>query len=142
MAGSKKTAGRAAALPVGIGIGVAVAILVTILGSAILTALIAAERLALDSYGYGVMVILFLAALTGSIIAMLRIKHQKMQVSLLTGAAYYLVLLASNALFFGGQYEGALTTGLIILGACGIAALLGSRDGRSMTRKHKIPAYR
>ena len=142
MAGSKKQTGRASALPGGIAIGVLAALVITVLGAVLLTTLIAGEHLALDVYGYGVMMILFLAALAGAVTAMLRIKHMKMQVSLLTGAAYYLVLLATNALFFGGQYEGALTTGLIILAASGVAAVIGSREGKPVKRRRKIPAYR
>lgn len=142
MAGRKTQTGKAAAMPVGIAIGVLIAVVITILGAALLTTMISGERMALEVFGYGAMVILFLAALTGAVVAMIRIKHRKMQVSLLTGAAYYLVLLAINAMFFGGQYEGALTTGLIILAASGIAAVIGSREGKTLKRRRRIPVYR
>ena len=142
MAGKKKQTGRASALPVGIAFGVVSSLVITLLGAAGLTVMIAGEHMALESYGYGVMVILLLAAVVGAVVAMLRIKHQKLQVSLLTGAAYYLILLAMNALFFGGQYEGALTTGLIILCGTGAAAILGSREVKSFKRKRKLSAYR
>ena len=142
LAGKKKQSGRAAALPVGIGFGVISALFITVLGAVGLTALIAGEHMSVATFGYGVMVILLVAAVVGAIVAMLLVKHRKLLVSLLAGSAYYLVLLSLNAMFFGGQYEGTLTTGLVILGGSGVAAILGSREEKPSKRKHKIPAYR
>jgi len=142
MSVKQKSGGRASAVPGGIALGVSAALVITILGAVILTALVAGERIALDAFGYGVMVVQFLSALVGAVIAMLKIKHRKMQVCLLTGLAYYLVLLAMNALFFGGQYEGAITSALLILLGSGVAAIVGTRERNTAKRRHKIPAYR
>jgi hypothetical protein len=142
LAGKKKQTGRAAVTPVGIGFGVISALFITVLGAVGLTALIAGEHMSVATFGYGVMVILLVAAVVGAGVAMLLVKHRKLLISLLTGAAYYLVLLSLNAMFFGGQYEGALTTGLLILGGSGVAAIIGSREGKPLKRKHKILAYR
>ena len=137
----KKQGGKAIAMPVGIAFGIMVAVVITLLGAILLTSLIAGEKMELEALGYGIMAIQFLGGIIGAVTAMLAIKRQKMQVCLLTGLSYFLVLLASNALFFGGQYEGVLTTGLILLVGCGITAILGSREARGRNRRRK-PVYR
>ena len=139
---AKKQGGRAFAMPGGIALGILVAMVITLLGAILLTSMIAGERLELGGLGYGIMAIQFLAGVTGAVTAMLAVKRQKMQVCLLTGLGYYLVLLASNAMFFGGQYDGVLTTGLILLAACGITAILGSREAKAGNRRRRKPAYR
>ena len=139
---AKKQGGKAIAMPVGIALGIMVAVVITLLGAILLTSLIAGERMELEALGYGIMAIQFLGGIIGAVTAMLAIKRQKMQVCLITGLGYFLVLLASNALFFGGQYEGALTTGLILLVGCGITAMLGSREARGRNRGRRKPVYR
>ncbi len=138
----KKITGRAFAMPGGIAIGILAAVITTLLGAVLLTGMVAGERMTVETIGYAVMVITFFASLIGAVIAMITVKHRKMQVCLLTGAGYYLVLLASNAMFFGGQYDGAVLTGVIALGASAIAAIVGSREGKAGKRRRKIPAYR
>jgi putative membrane protein (TIGR04086 family) len=139
---AKKQGGKAIAMPVGIALGIMVAVVITLLGAILLTSLIAGEKMELEALGYGIMAIQFLGGIIGAVTAMLAIKRQKMQVCLLTGLGYFLVLLASNALFFGGQYEGVLTTGLILLVGCGITAILGSREARGRNRGRRKPVYR
>jgi putative membrane protein (TIGR04086 family) len=139
---AKKQGGKAIAMPVGIALGIMVAVVITLLGAILLTSLIAGEKMELEALGYGIMAIQFLGGIIGAVTAMLAIKRQKMQVCLLTGLGYFLVLLASNALFFGGQYEGVLTTGLILLAGCGITAILGSREARGRNRGRRKPVYR
>lgn len=139
---AKKQNGKAFAIPSGIALGILVAVVITLLGGILLTWLIAGERMELGALGYGIMAIQFLGGVTGAVVAMLAVKHQKMQVCLLTGLGYLLVLLASNALFFGGQYDGVLTTGLILLAGCGITAILGSREAKGGKRRRRKPVYR
>jgi putative membrane protein (TIGR04086 family) len=139
---AKKQGGKAIAMPVGIALGIMVAVVITLLGAILLTSLIAGEKMELEALGYGIMAIQFLGGIIGAVTAMLAIKRQKMQVCLLTGLGYFLVLLASNALFFGGQYEGVLTTGLILLAGCSITAILGSREARGRNRGRRKPVYR
>lgn len=139
---AKKQGGKAFAMPGGIVLGILVAMVITLLGGVLLTWLIAGERMELGALGYGVMAIQFLGGVTGAVAAMLAVKRQKMQVCLLTGLGYFLVLLASNALFFGGQYEGVLTTGLILLAGCGITAILSCREAKGGKRGRRKPVYR
>ncbi len=140
--GKKQQSGKAYGMPAGIGLGVLLAMAVTLAGAVALTGMVAGERLELGALGYGIMVIQFLAGLVGAVAAMLVVKHRKMQVCLATGAGYYLVLLAGNAMFFGGQYEGALATALIVLAASGITAIVGSREGSGRKTRRRKPAYR
>ncbi len=138
----KKRSGKAYGMPAGIGIGILSAVGIMLLGVAAVTALIAGERLELDAFGFGVMVVLFLSGLIGAAAATAVVKRRRMQVSFLTGVGFFLVLLGMNALFFGGQYQGMLTTAGLIIAGCGIAAVVSSREAMAKNRRRRKPAYR
>ena len=142
MGKTKKVTGKAVAIPAGIGMGVLAAMIVTLLGSAGLAVLLSRQKINMDSLGYWRMALLFGAGFLGAMVAMLKIKHRKMQMSLITGGGYFLVLLAMNAMLFGGQYEGVWMSALMVALGSSLAAWIGSRGGSAPKRKHKIPAYR
>lgn len=136
-----KTKGKAAAIPAGIGIGLCVGLITTLLGAVLLAFALAGETLTVDTMGYGVMVVLFVAAFISSMVATWCIKHRKMQVSLITAGAYLLMLLAMNALFFGGQYEGVGATVLVVAIAGAAAAFIGSSGGKTAKHHRKIKLH-
>ena len=58
--------------------------------------------------------------------------------SLFAGVGFWATLIAITALFFGGQYDGMLVTGLVILAASGIVALTGlRRENRKGTASYR-----
>ena len=137
MVTKRKANGRAMSLPAGVGIGTAAALGWTLAAAAILAKLMDLERLPEDAVGYGAMVILLVAGFLGAVTAFAKVKGKRLQVSLITAAAYYLSLLSMTALFFGGQYAGMGVTALVILGGSGTAILLGLRsDGRKKGRRY------
>ena len=106
--------------------------LVTLLGAVIFAWLLNGERMQMASIGYGTMIILLAASALGALLAFRCVRRQRLVVCLLSGAVYYLSLLAMTALFFGGQYEGVGVTGLVILGgslAVGLMGLKGEKRG-------------
>lgn len=138
----KKGSVKTISLPVGIAIGVLVCFVVTLAGCAVVSWLIAGEHMAEDSVGIAAMVMLLIAAATGSLTASTAIKTKGLPVCMITGAGYYLLLLACTALFFGGQYHGVILSGLMILAGSGLVALLGLKGRKGAKRRFKIPAYR
>ena len=55
-----------------------------------------------------------------------------------SGLLFWATLIAITALFFGGQYDGMLVTGLVILAASGIVALTGlRRENRKGTASYR-----
>lgn len=134
---NQKVTGKASSMPGGLAIGWGCSMAVTLLGSVIVAALLDRRIMEMDSIGYGTMLILLLSSMLGATLAVKRIKKQRMMVSMLAGAAYYLTLLAVTALFFGGQYEGMAVTGLVILGGSLAAALSGLRQKRGAARKRR-----
>ena len=139
--GKQKVKGKAVAMPAGIGIGLGVGVIVTLIGAVVLAFALAGESLPVETMGYGIMVVLFTATFLSSVVAMLCIKHRKMQVSLITAGAYLLILLASNALFFGGQYQGVGATVLVVAIAGTAAAFVGSSGGKPLKRKAKFRVH-
>ena len=142
MATKRKVTGTASSLPFGVGLGLLLSIVTTLMGAAILGYLIVGERIGEDAIGVGSMIVLILASLVGSITAINLVKRLRIQVCSLVALGYYLSLLACTALFFGGQYTGMLTTGIVILVSCGGVALLYTflNNGGKVKRRKK--AYR
>lgn len=130
MANNRKLSGTTSGIPAGLGIGALLSLVCTLAGSAILAKLIDQEIVAEDAIGYGVIVILLISSFLGTIAAYGRIRRQRAMVCALSGAVYYLTLLAITALFFGGQYTGMGVTALVVLAGSGCAILLGMGKGR------------
>lgn len=107
----------------------------TLVLSGLLTWMIHNELLAMSNIGYGSFIILFLSGLCGALAAGAKIKRMKLQVHLLSGGIYYLMLLCIHALFFGGEYHGMGVTAIIVFlsGAAATAITMG--QGRKRVRK-------
>lgn len=135
MSVKQKATGRASALPLGIAIGVLIALLITLGGSAFLAYLIYKETIPENAVGTGSAVILLLSAAAGAIAANRKVKRKFIQVSLMTGAGYFLNLIALNALIFGGQYAGVGMTALLVGAATSAVAIWIIR--REMTPKFR-----
>ena len=136
----KKVTGTAMAIPAGLGIGIAASLAVTLLGAAFIAWLIAGERIGEASTGYGAMAILVLASAVGAFVSSSLIKRLRLQICLLSGVGYFLMLLGMTALFFGGQYQGMGVSGITVLIGCVAIAFLPGKNSRN-GRKRKF-AYR
>lgn len=139
---NRKVTGKALSLPRGLLLGNGVSVAFTLLLSAVLAKLVSTERMQWEQIGYGIMALLFISSVTGTIVAVNTIKRQLLIVCASAGALYWISLLAITALFFGGQYHGVLATGATILAGCGTVCLLGLRrkagkEGSPYRRKHK-----
>ena len=139
MAVRQKLSGRAASMPGGLTAGAVASLSVTILMAALLAMLVESERVQENAIGYGVMVTLVLASFTGAMIAAAKIKRQRLLVCILSAGIYFGMLLATTALFFGGQYSAVGVTALMVL--CGgilaiLAGLHRDRGGKHPKRRH------
>ena len=142
MVSNRKSTGTASSIPAGIAIAAIVSLVITLLGSVVSAYLVQSELIRQESIGYASMVVLVVSGAVGALVAMARIKRMRMQMCLLSGVCYFLLLLSVTALFFGGQYEGIGVTALAILSGCGSVAVLsiaGEKRGSTGRRKK---AYR
>lgn len=135
-----KVTGRASSLGGGIAAGVAAALSLTLLLGALLAFFISREVVQQECLGYGVMIILFLAAALGSRLAYGRVQHQRPLVFLLTASSYLVSLTAITALFFGGRFEGIFPTAMLIIGGSGAAFLLPGQ-GREPGKHRKFSKH-
>lgn len=140
MKAAKKVRGTAFSIPAGLCVGVLVSITITLLGAALIAWLLTAERIGEGSIGYAAIVVLILAALSGSLTAVRMIKRLRLQVSMIAGICYFLSLLAVTALFFGGRYQAVGTTIVIVLLTSGAVALFP--DPKRHSKKYRQKHYR
>ena len=129
-------------IPKVIGISLIVSVITSVLGVFVAAYLINKEIVVQENAGVAVMLVLLLSSAAGAITAINIAKRKRLQMSLLSGASYYLLLLSMTALFFGGEYNGVITTGTTIMAGCGIVAIgnmFANKRGKSFKMK---TAYR
>ena len=142
MRNKQKVSGRADSIPVGLAVGAVSCILLTIVCVAVLTKLVDTGKIQWENIGYAIMVQTIIASFIGAKIAHTRIKRQRLLVCLLSGLIYYVFLIATVAIFFGGKYEGMAVTALLVLAGCVCASLLGLRSQKGshhniMKKQHR-----
>ncbi len=124
-----------------IALGALAGYLLSIAGSAVLAWLVARGTVAQTSIGYGSMVILVLCAAAAPWLAGRLFGRKKLIVTGLTGLGYYLCLLATTAMLFGGEYQGMGVTAVMVLLGAGLT-VLPTLLGKGQKRKHKFAGYR
>lgn len=137
MTTTKKVKGTAASIPIGVTAGTSTSLLITFASSAALTWLALEGKVTDRMVGYILMGILLAASVIGALFSAVRIQRRWMLVSLLTGGLYYLILLVSTAVFFGGNYRGIGVTGVLVLVGSLIAGCLGLRANGHRTKGYK-----
>ncbi len=138
----KKKSGSRISLPLGICIGIIVSLIVSLLGAAISAWMITSEAIGENSIPYAAMVIMTAASLIGALVAAWLVKGKRLILCAVTGAGYYLSLLAGTALFFGGRYHGLGISALAVVIGCAAAIFVGIKGKKGTKHKVKIPAYR
>ena len=142
MATKRNNTGKETPIPVGIGIAITVSMVITLIGAAITAYLIYTGNVDQESYGYVLLLIHFLSTSAGALVATHSIKRMRMQMCLIAGVCYYIVLISITALFLGGQFENMGTTAIVVLSASACVGVLGiitKKRGRGGLRKR---AYR
>lgn len=133
---NRKVSGKASSMPAGLALGGAASLTATLVIAGILAKLVETEVLAEENIGYGVMILLFISSMLGSVISSVRIKRQRLLVCAMSGVIYMMILLSITALFFGGQYEAVGVTALLVVGGSIVTALLGlNQNGGGKRRK-------
>lgn len=139
MIGTKKIPTNAGAIPAALAFGTLLSLVITVSGTGILAKLVGSELLEEQSTGYGIMVILILAAYAGSLMSTQKAGRQRLIVCVSTGAVYFGILLCITALFFEGEYSGVGVKCLLILCGSLLAAIpLSKGNNRGKIRKIKI----
>lgn len=134
----KNINGTTMTIPVGIGLGVAVSILLTLLGSAAVAWMVMSETVGEGATGYLAMIILAIATTAGVFVAATLTKRLRLQICMLTGVFFYLLLLGITALFFGGQYQGMGVTALIVMAFSALIAFLPAKKFQIGKYKKKV----
>lgn len=141
MVTSKKMKGRAVSMPLGVGYGLITAITTTISLVAALVWLILANKVKEDNVGYFTMIILFISSFNGATISIVKIKRRMMFVCGIVGVTYFLTLLLTTAVAFGGRFEGMWVSGIVAMLGSATAAGLGIwMNARSGHRYKKYKA--
>ena len=124
-------------IPAGLGLGLLISLILTLAGVGIFSYLIASEAVGEETIRYGIYVIQGVTAAAGSWVAGAVIKKMYLQVSLMSGGAYYLSLLAMTALLFGGQYQGMGVTAAIVMLSSALVAFFPRKNSNHFFKRKK-----
>ena len=141
MVRNNKVTGTSKSIPTGICIGAVTSLAITLIGALLTAWLINFEKAGENVIGYSAMIILMLSSMLGTYVAQAVVKRQRIIVCAATGSAYFLSLLASNALFFGGQYHGIGATALVIAGGVGLIVLVKIKGNIGPNKSMKKYGY-
>ena len=129
-------------IPLSIIIGICASILLTLTGAAIAAALLVSERIGIQAVSTAAAITAVIAAGLGSWSASILAGKQRMQVCLITGTGYVLLLLAITALFFDGTYGQVAIRLLSVLGSSALVGFLGLKEKRNRKSNHFKKLYR
>lgn len=121
----------------GMALGCGISMAITLILSATTAYLAEMGRIPINGIGYCAMIILFLSTIAGAIIAQKKIQRLRLQVCLSLGGLYYLLLVCTTLLLFGGNFTGMGATALVIVCGSLLSALATNRQGRRKPRKFK-----
>jgi hypothetical protein len=124
----KKVMGRSLGIPVGLAIGAVVSLLITIGAAALFAWLLSAEKIGEGAVESLRMLTHCISAIAGSIVSYILVKRMRLQVCLISGVCYYILLIGMTALFFGGQYSALGISALIILVSSGAVAFWPAKN--------------
>lgn len=122
----------------GAAIGAGVSMLMTVALTALAAALVGHQTVGESSVGILTLGILILSAGAGGVIGCACTGHHRLAVSVASGCAYYLGLLACSALLFDGVFKGAGPTALAVMGSSAAVALLGLKEGKRSYSNHRV----
>lgn len=125
--GKKEYGNMEKSIPAAIGIGALISLLTMIIGTAVMTLLLANQTIEENTVGYGVLLVIILSVVIGSTVSILLARSRVLIVSLCTALTFALVLLAMTAMFFGGQYSGVPVTLLVMAGSAISVALIAGK---------------
>lgn len=115
---------------------------VTLLLAALSAWMISREKIAMESMGYVSAGALILAGGGGAWLAAKLTGRKRMQVCILTAAAYLVVLVAIGVLCFDANGTGFGMTALAVLGSGCAAGLAGSGKRKTHSRKGVVKMYK
>ncbi len=134
----RKNRNKELSLPLGIGLGLLICVILTLAGTAAISHLTLTEKIGEQSITIWSKVILFIAVLIGAWGAVSATKQKRLQVSLLTGGIYNLLLLSMTAMFFGGRYQGVGITLLVVLAASAFVAFMPAKIKHNPKRRKRV----
>lgn len=123
-------------------IGAGIGSLVTLILSGVAAAMMLNGVIQESAVGMTVMGVILVSVATAALVSACMLKRRWMLVCIGAGALYFLLLLASTALFFGGEYQGFFVTAALCVGGSGAIGLLGLKGQGGGKRKMKKLHFR
>ncbi len=139
---NQKPSGRAVSMPRGLVMGGVTSLTTTLVLTALYAKLMESGTMGEGQIGYWVMGMLLGGSFFGSMVAVSKVKRQRLMVCLLSGLVYFLMLMSITALFFGGQYAAVGVTGILVMGGSLLPVLVSGQKPRAGKGRHRKSGYR
>lgn len=139
---AKHKSWKSLSVPAGVSAGILLSLAVTVAGAAVCASLISSERIGQDAMEACSVVTVITASVIGALVTAFTVKRMWLQMCLLFGGCYYLLLLGITALLFNGSYTGLGTTALSVLIGTGMVAAMGAMPKNMNSARRRKRAYR
>lgn len=132
-----QSTGKATSVPVGLGLSLVVNIVITTAITILIAALINQNKIKWEEAGYWIMFMILLSSFLGAKAAIVSVKTQVLLIAFMSGILYWIFLLSTTALFFGGNYSSVFETAALITSGSVAAALIRKSNTRVITKKKR-----
>lgn len=133
----KRNQSKANSVPITIGVGLVLSLIITVLAAVLIAMMVISERMEPGHIYFGSAATLLLASFIGALYVVLMMGEKKLLFSMVTGGAYFLVLVCVSMLFFDGMIANVWQALILVIGGSFSAGIIKMNSKKTSYRKWK-----
>lgn len=133
----KRNQSKATSVPITIGVGLVLSLIITVLAAVLIAMMVISERMEPGHIYFGSAATLLLASFIGALYVVLMMGEKKLLFSMVTGGAYFLVLVCVSMLFFDGMIANVWQALILVIGGSFSAGIIKMNSKKTSYRKWK-----
>lgn len=133
----KRNQSKATSVPITIGVGLVLSLIITVLAAVLIAMMVISERMEPGHIYFGSAATMLLASFIGALYVVLMMGEKKLLFSMVTGGAYFLVLVCVSMLFFDGMIANVWQALILVIGGSFSAGIIKMNSKKTSYRKWK-----
>ena len=133
----KRNQSKATSVPITIGVGLVLSLIITVLAAVLIAMMVISERMEPGHIYFGSAATMLLASFIGALYVVLIMGEKKLLFSMVTGGAYFLVLVCVSMLFFDGMIANVWQALILVIGGSFSAGIIKMNSKKTSYRKWK-----
>ena len=133
----KRNQSKATSVPITIGVGLVLSLIITVLAAVLIAMMVISERMEPGHIYFGSAATMLLASFIGALYVVLMMGEKKLLFSMVTGGAYFLVLVCVSMLFFVVFFANVWQALILVIGGSFSAGIIKMNSKKTSYRKWK-----